>query len=68
MKLYNIPKKSKIRLTIASPRNPKGSEQVCTFDHIDGMYSHITTPKGHVVHLGASTELVLGKDNIYDLK
>lgn len=66
MKLYEIPKQSKIKLTIANPEDPKGSEQVCLFHHIDGMYSYITTPSGAVVHLGASTELKLIGD-IYEL-
>lgn len=54
MKLYDIPRNSKIKLPIQTPGKDLG-EQMCIFGHIDGMYSYITTPDGHVVHLGATT-------------
>lgn len=65
MKLYEIPCNSKIRLTIGGEgRDDK--EEVCTFHHIDGMCSYITTENGGTVHLGASTEVEF-KDGIYQL-
>lgn len=67
MKLYDIPRDSKIRLPIANEAEPTSTEQVCIFHHIDGMHSYITTPSGSVVHLGASTEVRLGDDGIYEI-
>lgn len=58
MKLYEIPKNSKILLPIGGPER-ETKEEVCTFHHIDGIYSYITTPQGDVVHLGALAEVVL---------
>lgn len=56
MKLYEIPRDSKIRLTIVGEEG-EPREQVCTFKHVDGMYSLIITEGGNPVHLGAFTEL-----------
>jgi hypothetical protein len=67
MKLYEIPRESKIRLPIGREGNKKSKLEVCDFHHIDGMYSYITVPGGGAVHLGASTEVKLGKDGIYKL-
>lgn len=65
MKLYEIPKNSKIRLTIGGPdREPK--EEICEFKHVDGMYSLILTPDKHAVHLGRLTEVQL-KDDVYEI-
>ena len=33
------------------------SEEVFTFDHIDGMYSYCTTPDGETFHPAAWTEV-----------
>ena len=57
MKLYDIPKGSKIKLQIMHEKEEKEFEEMCTFHHLDGMYSYITTEDGSVVHLGAVTEL-----------
>jgi len=61
MKLYDIPKNSKIMCEASD-----GSKYII-FDHIDGMYSYCVTEKGAVVHLGACTELKKKKDH-YILK
>jgi len=65
MKLYDIPKDSKIILPIGG-EGRETEEEVCTFKHIDGRYSLIITPSGHTVHLGATAEVEL-KDGIYRL-
>ncbi len=65
MKLYEIPRDSKIKLTIGGP-DRESKEEICDFKHIDGMYSLIRTPDGHAVHLGASTEVRL-VDSVYEL-
>lgn len=65
MKLYEIPRDSKIRLPIGRVGG-EVEEQICDFKHIDGMYSLIYTPSDEAVHLGASTELKL-VDGIYEL-
>ncbi len=76
MKLYEIPRNSKILLPIqrrvtddadginAVYQEPK--DEMCTFLHIDGMYSAITTESGSYVHLRASTEVHLVGDH-YEL-
>lgn len=67
MKLYELPKNSKIRikgLTI----NGELSEELL-FHHIDGMYSYCTANDGTVIHLGASTECELIENNkTYEIK
>lgn len=61
MKLYSIPRDSKIYLQVVAPGDSQTEQQtnweMCTFDHLDGMYSHITTPNGAVIHLSASAEV-----------
>lgn len=53
MKLYDIPKGSKIFCDVSD-----GSKFVI-FDHLDGMYSHCTPEKGGgPVHLSGGTPLV----------
>lgn len=56
MKLYDIPKKSKIYCKLSD-----GSKYF-TFDHIDGMYSYCESEKGNVLHLSVSTPLKEYKD------
>lgn len=56
MKLYEIPRNSKILLPIGG-ENRETKDEMCTFHHIDGMYSYITTENGGAVHLGATTEV-----------
>ena len=53
MRLYEIPKGSKLRV----PTN-RGTE-IVTFHHIDGMYSYITADTDNeVMHLAAATPMV----------
>lgn len=74
MKLYEIPKGSKIRLDLMegdedSPETSKQMpNQICTFHGIDCRYSTIETPDGALVHLSASAPLILGEDGIYSLE
>lgn len=58
MKLYEIPKLSKIQI-----KNEKSTYII--FYHIDGAYSYCETELGSVVHLSASTELELLADGNY---
>jgi hypothetical protein len=55
VKLYDIPKGSKILLPITDGKTTV--DELCTFGHLDGAYSYIETPKGAVVHLSASAPL-----------
>lgn len=48
MKLYDVPRYSRIRL-------PDGLE--LNFDHIDGMYSYCTDDKGNLFHISAFAEV-----------
>lgn len=66
MKLYEIPKESIIRLSLINEATGNTKEQDCTFNSLDGMYSHISAPDGGTVHLSASTVLELD-DGIYKL-
>ena len=55
VRLYEIPKGSKIKATLED-----GKEALLTFHHIDGAYSYITVDGGSkedVIHLSASTML-----------
>ncbi len=61
MKLIDIPKGSKLRITVTR-QNIKNKtaaikQEIVTFNHIDGMYSHITTDDGEVLHLSATTPM-----------
>ena len=57
MKLYEIPRDSKIKCECSD-----GSKYI-TFHRIDGMYSFCSTEKGGICHLFAGTELE--KENDY---
>lgn len=65
MKLSDVPKGSKFLLIIGKGKR-EGKEEMCTFRHIDGMYSYITTEDKSVVHLSASVEVKL-VGNHYEL-
>jgi len=64
MKLYDIPRGSKIRLSITDGETER--IELCTFNSLDGAYSNITTEYGHTVHLSASAPLKL-VDGVYEL-
>lgn len=65
MKLYDIARGSKILLPIQNGDEDLG-EQLCTFNRLDGMYSNISTPDGHTVHLKAVADLIKVDDH-YEL-
>ncbi len=48
MKLYDVPRNSRIRLSNGVELN---------FHHVDGMYSLCTDDDGNVIHLAAWTEV-----------
>lgn len=62
MKLYDLPKGAKITDLECTDGSTYG-----IFDHIDGMYSHITTEKGAVVHLNASCPMKKVGENEYNI-
>ena len=61
MKLYEIPRKSLIRVTT------DGGEETITFHHLDGMYSYCTTANGEAVHLAGNAPVSLCEDGIYEI-
>lgn len=66
MKLYEIPRESKIRLNLKHTVTGEEKLEVCDFHHVDGMYSYITTPDGVPVHIRAVTEVKLVED-VYEV-
>jgi hypothetical protein len=62
IKLYDIKRESKIKLPISNAAGHTTIE-MCTFKHLDGMYSLIETPAGDPVHLAAWTPLKLVDDH-----
>jgi len=61
MKLYNVPRNSKIRVVgdIKVPPSAQNIEEqeVLNFSHVDGMYSYCTNSDDEVVHLAAWAEV-----------
>ena len=61
MKLYDVPRNSKIRVLgdIKIPPAAQNIEEqeVLNFSHVDGMYSYCTRDNGEVVHLVAWAEV-----------
>lgn len=61
MKLYNVPRNSKIRVVgdIKVPPSAQNIEEqeVLNFSHVDGMYSYCTNSDNEVVHLAAWAEV-----------
>lgn len=57
MKLYDVPRNSRIRLV----GHTLSSDMELNFHHIDGMYSYCTDDDGNVMHLAAWTEIELVK-------
>lgn len=60
MKLYEIPKDSKIILN-KDQECSDGSKYII-FHHLDGMYSYCKTEKGGIIHLHCGAELKKVKD------
>ena len=61
MKLYNVKPQTWVRI-ISNNKNPIASiptqeGDIVFFDHLDGAYSYCRNGDGHIVHLGASTEV-----------
>ena len=65
MKLYEIPRNSKILLPI-SHQGKEPKMEMCKFKYVDGMYSYIVIQDRSIVHLGASS-LVKKVKNHYEL-
>ena len=62
MKLYEVPRNSKIRIIDEDVMSPWGAKSVSTgdvldFHHIDGMYSYCKDKEGDVVHIAAWTKV-----------
>jgi hypothetical protein len=62
MKLYDVPRHSKIRIIDEDVKNPpaalvQDTGDVLDFDHIDGMYSLCYDKDGNSVHIAAWTEV-----------
>jgi len=53
MKLYEVPRDTRVRLTDAGEDTGKEFN----FKHLDGMYSYCTDDQGHVVHLACWCEV-----------
>lgn len=65
MKLYDIPKGSRIKVETANDKGEKLGDFII-FHHLDGMYSYCTVEgTEEAVHLGASTELKLSEEGDY---
>jgi len=62
MKLYKVPRGSKIRLKCEANEHPSDhrdfkSKEELYFSHVDGMYSYCKDKNGKVVHLAAWTDV-----------
>lgn len=65
MKLYDVPKGSKIRV-LANTKTAPFSKKVkvddeLTFEKIDGMYSICKDVEGSIIHLGPTTKVEILK-------
>jgi len=66
MKLYEVPRNSKIRMLEKGAHIPITSlqikpYQILHFSRVDGMYSYCTTEDGKVVHPAAWTDVEIVK-------
>lgn len=57
MKLYEIPKGSKIKCELKNTTTGDVREEMIEFHHLDGAYSYCTAPDGSILRLSASTFL-----------
>ena len=64
MKLYEVPQRQNVRVRVVeeSVKTPPSARtahtnEVLTFDHVDGMYSFCMRGDGEIVHLAAWTEV-----------
>ena len=69
MKLYEVPRKSKIRIIDEDVMTPPASipqkqNDVLNFSHSDGMYSYCTDKDGNIVHISGKTKVkIVGQNN-----
>lgn len=56
MKLYEVPRNSKIKIKF-DESDAENGEIVLAFSHVDGMYSLCFDETGHPVHIAAWTEV-----------
>ena len=68
MKLYEVPRNSKIRIIdedvmIPPASIPAKESDVLNFSHCDGMYSYCTDADGNVVHISGMTEVEIVGQN-----
>lgn len=73
MKLYNVPRGSKIRVVAKDVVIPVGSKpaktgEVLDFEQLDGMYSYCHDKDGNVVHLAAWTEVEIVQNDPTDVQ
>ena len=66
MKLYTVPKNTKVRL-LGELLNPPGAPEldvgtIVLFKYVDGIYSYCLTDKGEVVHPVAWSEVEIMED------
>ena len=61
IKLYEVPKNSRIRIEGLEVNGVLTEE--LNFHHVDGMYSYCTTDNNEVVHLNASAECEIIEQN-----
>lgn len=64
MKLYNVPRNSKVRVYYKDSNNNNTLFEDYHFHHIDGAYSYCIDSNNNVVHIGASTEVEIINENI----
>ena len=61
VKLYEVPKNSRIRIEGLEVNGVPVEE--LNFHHVDGMYSYCTTDDNNVIHLAAWTECEIIEQN-----
>ena len=61
IKLYEVPKNSRIRIEGLEVNGVLTEE--LNFHHVDGMYSYCTTDDNNVIHLAAWTECEIIEQN-----
>lgn len=67
MKLYEIPKSSRIKAETNNNNGEKLGDYII-FHHIDGMFSYCTVEgTEEVCHLSANQNLILSEDGYYEL-
>lgn len=66
MKLYEVPRNTKVRLLENADLPPEhrglAQQEVVLFHHVDGMYSYCTNAEGFIVHPAAWTEVEIVSD------